>query len=238
MAKTCTSCGSPLKDNSKFCEVCGTPVSAQPIGQERFCVQCGNLLKPGIKFCEVCGREVVSEKPKEEPKIAEPTTMEELVIPEITEDTFASNREVNGGEKFDGFEAAVMPDSKPVQPQAPAPAPQFSMDTANPDRPVNVKAVPRASAAVINSSAPEPAPRPAEQFGGYPQPGAPIPTVGADGKEKKQSLVVPIILAVLIVAVLVADVIIFTGHKKDDGKDSEKNAVTVQTYAVESDTNL
>ena len=187
MAKNCSACGSPLKDGAKFCEVCGAPVAVKRIEQERFCAQCGNLLKPGTKFCEICGREVPQEKAKAEPQIKEPTTMDELEVPEITADTFASNKEINTSQKFDGFEEAVMPDKEEPKPQ---------------------------------------------QANTYPQPGAPIPTVGADGKEKKNSLVVPIILIVLIVAVLVADCIIFLGHKKDTKDDSaEKSAAVVADIA-------
>lgn len=227
MERNCATCGSPLKDNSKFCEVCGTPVPVQTLGQERFCVQCGNLLKPGTKFCEICGREVAVEKPKSEPQIKEPTTMDELVIPEITETTFASNRELNS-EKFDGFEAAVMPDSRPAQPAAPAPTPEFSMDTAfSSEQPkpaaVRVQAVPKSMPAQ-NNAVNQPA---QNQFNNYPNPGMPIPTVGADGKEKKGSMVVPAILIILIVAVLVFDAVVFLGRKNDKDDSAEKSAAVI-----------
>lgn len=236
MAKNCSACGSPLKDGAKFCEVCGAPVAVKRIEQERFCAQCGNLLKPGTKFCEICGREVPQEKAKAEPQIKEPTTMDELEVPEITADTFASNKEINTSQKFDGFEEAVMPDKEEPKPQQPAPAPAFSMDSA--------PAAPKVAVSVKQPAQAQPQPnayaRPQQpgqyaqpqQTNTYPQPGAPIPTVGADGKEKKNSLVVPIILIVLIVAVLVADCIIFLGHKKDTKDDSaEKSAAVVADIA-------
>ncbi|GEM_PF-1515139 len=238
MAKNCSACGSPLKDGAKFCEVCGAPVAVKRIEQERFCAQCGNLLKPGTKFCEICGREVPQEKAKAEPQIKEPTTMDELEVPEITADTFASNKEINTSQKFDGFEEAVMPDKEEPKPQQPAPAPAFSMDSAP------SPAAPKVAVSVKQPAQTQPQPnayaRPQQpdqyaqpqQANTYPQPGAPIPTVGADGKEKKNSLVVPIILIVLIVAVLVADCIIFLGHKKDTKDDSaEKSAAVVADIA-------
>jgi hypothetical protein len=233
MAKTCTACGSPLKENAKFCEVCGSPVAAKSLAPERFCVQCGNLLKPGTKFCEVCGREVEQPKQKEEPQIKEPTTMEELVIPEITEDTFGSARELHA-EKFDGFEAAVMPDSQPEQPAAPAPAPEFSMDTAavaeKPKAAVKVKAAPKPAAA--QTAQPQTNPTQAQPQQNTYQPGAPIPTVMADGKLKTGLKLVQIILIVLIVLVLIVDAVVFIGKgKKNDNAGSENNVLVVTDNA-------
>lgn len=246
MPKTCSNCGSPIDDGSRFCTVCGTPVAVQTVAPDRYCVQCGNLLKPGIKFCEVCGREVAAEKPKEQPQIKEPTTMDEVVVPEITSETFAgSNEKKMGMNKFDGFEAAVMPDSQPAQPSAPAPAPEFSMDTAySSEEPkktsntVSVKPVIKSQPQTYSQpqSMPNPMPGSMPRSDGYPAPGMPIPTTGADGKEKKGSNIVPIILVILIVAVIVADIIVFTGKKKDD--DGEKDAALIVNTAelsVQSD---
>ncbi len=129
MPNICTKCGSPINDGEKFCTSCGTAVEVERVTTNRFCRQCGNLLSPGAKFCDVCGKEAPQEKKKEEPKIEEPATMEGLVSPVITEDTFAAAKELNR-ERFDGFESAEMPGGAPAAPQTPPPAPSFEMDAA------------------------------------------------------------------------------------------------------------
>ncbi len=224
MAKVCTNCGNTLNDNAKFCMKCGTPVQAAEKKEQKYCVQCGNLLRDGLKFCEVCGREVASEKPKEEKAPEEPATMDELVIPEIDESTFGTRGDAP--QHFDGFEAAVLPDTEIPEPAAPAPTPEFSMDTAYADKP---KPAP-APAPAATAPKPAPAPRPAPNVQNpYPNAAANIPAAPkpADNGEKGGSNVVPIILAVLIVLVLIADAIIFLGH--NDDKDNEKSAYSLDT---------
>lgn len=152
MPKTCTKCGNPINEGEKFCTSCGTPVEVVRVTANRFCRQCGNLLSPGAKFCDVCGKEAPQEKKKEEPKIEEPATMEGLVSPVITEETFASARELNH-EKFDGFEAAEMPGSAPRSVQTPSPAPSFEMDAAAVNQPKATHA----------PQQPKPAPQPRPQ---------------------------------------------------------------------------
>lgn len=233
--KTCSNCGSPLDDKTRFCTVCGTPVITETLAPERFCVQCGNLLRPNIKFCEICGREVPVKK--ESPtKVEAPVnpTMDELIIPEIDENTFASNKELNA-EKFDGFEAAVAPDSAPAQPAAPAPAPKFTMDTAAvSEQPRKVAAVVKPKVAAVspqqqNTAYQQPMQQPAFN------PGAPIPTVGADGKPKKESNVVPFILAALIVIVLIIDAVLFLGKKDDDKKSSKDITLISVSQSLETE---
>lgn len=54
--RTCTSCGSPVGDGQKFCEICGTKIEALPV-----CRKCGALFIAPVKFCELCGTPVIPE---------------------------------------------------------------------------------------------------------------------------------------------------------------------------------
>ena len=134
MAMVCATCGAPLEDNERFCTVCGTPVEKKKIESHIYCRQCGNLLSPDAVFCDVCGKEVERPKHKEEKPVAEePAEMEGLVSPTITEDTFASAKELRNV-KFDGFESAedhavkkLEDIEKEMRPKA---DPSFDMDAA------------------------------------------------------------------------------------------------------------
>lgn len=48
----CTSCGTSLPPNAKFCVGCGKPVGA---AAKRFCGECGSELPANAKFCAGCG---------------------------------------------------------------------------------------------------------------------------------------------------------------------------------------
>lgn len=48
----CRKCGNVISESSKFCSMCGTPVS-----KERFCATCGQKLSPDARFCTNCGTE-------------------------------------------------------------------------------------------------------------------------------------------------------------------------------------
>lgn len=51
---TCPQCNTPIKAGTKFCPICGSPVSEQRIT----CPQCNTPIKAGAKFCQVCGNPV------------------------------------------------------------------------------------------------------------------------------------------------------------------------------------
>ncbi len=59
--KNCQVCGAELRENSKFCERCGSPVTDNtkdiPVDkpEEKFCPNCGCIFVPGNKFCDRCG---------------------------------------------------------------------------------------------------------------------------------------------------------------------------------------
>lgn len=48
----CRKCGNVISESSKFCSMCGTPVS-----KERFCATCGQKLPLDARFCTNCGTE-------------------------------------------------------------------------------------------------------------------------------------------------------------------------------------
>jgi len=61
-AMVCTSCGTPLHSNQKFCPNCGTaaptpppPPPAAAMPESKFCISCGAKIPAGAKFCGTCG---------------------------------------------------------------------------------------------------------------------------------------------------------------------------------------
>ncbi|MDI9644145.1 MAG: zinc ribbon domain-containing protein [Candidatus Verstraetearchaeota archaeon] len=62
--RICKTCGTALKQGSRFCEMCGTPVPTEKQPQETinkqpiFCEKCGAKIKEGARFCESCGAPV------------------------------------------------------------------------------------------------------------------------------------------------------------------------------------
>lgn len=61
----CIQCGAEIKDDAKFCKVCG---AKQDIQEEpkRLCRACGAPLKPGAAFCTACGARADGE-PQQKP---------------------------------------------------------------------------------------------------------------------------------------------------------------------------
>lgn len=66
MSKICLYCGNELDGEEKFCNICGTkitaetaasndPLSAQPEPEPTLCGQCGEPVTTGNKFCRSCG---------------------------------------------------------------------------------------------------------------------------------------------------------------------------------------
>lgn len=56
----CSSCGTPLQSQHKFCPTCGaaapTPPPPTPVEEgQKFCVSCGGKLPASAKFCGSCG---------------------------------------------------------------------------------------------------------------------------------------------------------------------------------------
>lgn len=49
----CTECGTPLKEDAKFCFNCG-----KKVGVEKNCMNCNAVVADGAKFCSVCGNEI------------------------------------------------------------------------------------------------------------------------------------------------------------------------------------
>jgi len=61
----CSSCGSEVSGSSKFCTVCGKPVTMAPAAPvaTAFCTSCGANLPAGIRFCTGCGDSVTTNTP-------------------------------------------------------------------------------------------------------------------------------------------------------------------------------
>lgn len=55
-------CGSKIKENAKFCTICGKPVQIklkqEELNEEEVVCTCGAKLKENAKFCSVCGTKV------------------------------------------------------------------------------------------------------------------------------------------------------------------------------------
>ncbi|HII99360.1 MAG TPA: hypothetical protein HA272_08970 [Methanoregula sp.] len=81
--RTCRSCGSPVGEDQKFCEICGTKAEALPV-----CRKCGALFIAPVKFCELCGTPVIPDAGEQgsddEPKVlvTEPSGLDEPDDPE------------------------------------------------------------------------------------------------------------------------------------------------------------
>ncbi len=78
MSLKCSRCGATLSKKSKFCTVCGTPVSTSKVGvqptpkpkdKQLKCVNCGKVLKGSEKFCTRCGTSLTEMAPSA-PKIS------------------------------------------------------------------------------------------------------------------------------------------------------------------------
>ena len=58
-AKSCSRCGAPLTEESRFCTRCGTPAEKREAGvrtERRVCRSCGKPLAEGAEFCTKCGQ--------------------------------------------------------------------------------------------------------------------------------------------------------------------------------------
>ena len=66
MEEYCKNCGAPLREDSKFCQDCGSKVEIQqPIDEEiNFCPNCGKELEDDAYFCEHCGANLANPLPK------------------------------------------------------------------------------------------------------------------------------------------------------------------------------
>jgi hypothetical protein len=51
---TCSKCGKPYREGSKFCGSCGNKIEFKNI-----CAFCGADLKPSAKFCSSCGKKTL-----------------------------------------------------------------------------------------------------------------------------------------------------------------------------------
>src|SRR5215475_9670095 len=54
----CSSCGSEVSGQSKFCTACGKPIAAAvaaPAPVTPACTSCGSPLQPNSRFCTACG---------------------------------------------------------------------------------------------------------------------------------------------------------------------------------------
>ena len=73
MAQYCIECGSPLRDDARFCPKCGTSVTEQPKPEPSKCAYCGAELKATSKFCSKCGRTVITPIVKTAPTVQNET---------------------------------------------------------------------------------------------------------------------------------------------------------------------
>ena len=65
----CTNCNSELLDGAKFCTTCGTPVKQESNQNETaICASCHAPLQPNAKFCTTCGTPVPVAEPAKAPE--------------------------------------------------------------------------------------------------------------------------------------------------------------------------
>lgn len=53
--KYCEQCGKQMKDNAKFCPICGAPVETEEAPESKVCPKCGEMLENQAEFCTACG---------------------------------------------------------------------------------------------------------------------------------------------------------------------------------------
>ncbi len=65
MENICENCGAKLKEGAKFCQECGSAVTASAEDDElNFCPNCGKKLTSGEEFCNECGININNPEPK------------------------------------------------------------------------------------------------------------------------------------------------------------------------------
>ena len=255
MSIKCSNCGYELPDGAKFCGNCGTTVTAQ--AEKKFCTNCGNTLRADAKFCGVCGA-TVSSAPAVEEKPAQPEqpTMDEIVPPVITDETFASAAVTTKHEDDPSFESIELPKMDAVQPaQAAAPKAPTAEEIAAASRSDSVAAQTPTVAAtpIINDSyytnSAQPAqtaaqPTPAPQASSVPNvpnvPNMPYPDPSKGNAQpgKNSGVLIPIILIILIIAVIAVDIFVLFPDRifgKDDSSASKEAAAVVQTVFADSE---
>ncbi len=246
MSVICPKCGYELPDGAKFCGSCGTNLAALKRAAENICANCGSQLKEGAKFCNVCGTKVMSAA-QEEPKpeaIPEQPTMEELVPPVITDETFAGQGQTAvKTEETPDFDSVIPPDAEPVQP---SPQPAAANVQNNAPQPAAEAQV--TNAGVKTQAAPQPQPvyqqAPAQAVntagiqnaqptnaGNVPNQPYPNPAQQNVTPGKSPSVLIPVILIILILAVIAVDVFVLFpdrifGEKNESSTEKEAAAVT------------
>ena len=233
MSIICKNCGKELADNAKFCGGCGSKIEAEPVQSNgRLCPACGAALTPGVNFCASCGLPI-------EPIVIEnePTEMEELVPPVITDDTFAVRPQEDIPAEMEGIasQAYTQPAPEPVIPTpapipVPAPAPVQENVYRAPEQPAYQQPQqPMYQQQYAQPNIPQ-QPNNMPQYQPYPDPNA-VNTV--PGK-KGSGMLVPIILILLILGVIAFDVFYLFRDKIFGSDDSSSKKSTSSKASVSS----
>lgn len=269
MSVICPKCGYELPDGAKFCGSCGTNLAALKRTAGNICTNCGSQLKEGAKFCNVCGTKVMSaaqEEPKPEVKPEQPT-MEELVPPVITDDTFAGQGQTSVKHEGDpDFDSILPPGAEPAETAAVQQPTEQEIKTAQQNDNFSFVTPSSAETPVINDSyynggiktEEKPQPMPVQNTSYSQDPAASAAannTAGAQNTQpgnygnvpnhqpypdpvqqnvtpgKSPSVLIPVILIILILAVIAVDVFVLFpdrifGEKNESSSEKEVAAVT------------
>lgn len=76
---SCASCRAPLAGQARFCQVCGTPVSAGEPTPQGACPACGAPAANESRFCQSCGAAIPGAVSTPEPPILPSSAMEQKV---------------------------------------------------------------------------------------------------------------------------------------------------------------
>ena len=90
MAVFCYKCGERLKDSSKFCPACGTPIrrrnpapaaAEEAAAPKSVCAFCGTELRASSKFCAKCGRTVQAAQKQTDQQLRQPPQPNPVYVP-------------------------------------------------------------------------------------------------------------------------------------------------------------
>ena len=154
----CSSCGSPVGPDEKYCGICGSPAGEHPLptppapgisvpAPDSICASCGSPLPEKGRFCGVCGagaNSIAPPPPVSTPLKSTAPPTQQASQPPMVRLCRSCGNPINPGDKFcskclakvvDDSMIASVPYQVPVPPVSPTPPPPPLKSTAPPTQP-------------------------------------------------------------------------------------------------------